>query len=63
MKFSEMVTKEMLKKAAKKCARVAYDDIIFPAAEKYVKSTENDYDNMGLVFLNDFVNDLFEEKK
>lgn len=62
MKFSELITSEMVKKAAKKCAKVAYDELVYPAAQKYVKSTENNYDDMALTFLNDFADKFFGEE-
>ena len=36
-----------------KVLKVVYDSWAYPAAKKYVESTENDYDDKVLSFIND----------
>lgn len=41
-----------------KLADVLVEEIVFPAAEEYVKSTENKYDDSALEFLKEFWQDF-----
>lgn len=62
MSIKDYVTKEMLIRTGKKIGKVAYDELVYPAAKKIVKDSSTPYDNLALTFLDDLVKDLLEEK-
>ena len=44
-----------------KMAVLVYQELIYPIALKYVKSTKNDYDDKALKFLDDLVKDVLKK--
>lgn len=61
MSIKNYITEEMLKKAGKKMGKALYEEVLRPAAEKYVKESDNPYDDMALQFIDDFVADFLKE--
>jgi len=47
---------------AKRVGKVLYTEAIYPAAEEYVKSTDNSYDDSALHFVDGFVQDFLDIK-
>lgn len=62
MAFKDYVTKEMLKKAAKKVGGAIYEELVYPAAKKVVEDSSTPYDDAFLQMMDSFVKkELLEE--